>query len=157
MMTAAELIFEGQTFRIERRSLVAASELFLVDPDLLKKPYRVRSRASETHFRLFLAVIEGATTEIGMENAIDLESLSTEFQFVELGRQVGEFVLQHPHVEVVRLKSAILDLQKPLAGQNRERCQLAEATERARAERDSQLEGLRGAMAYRRAKVEEVL
>jgi hypothetical protein len=38
------------------------------------------------HFRLFLAVIEGATTEIGMENAMDLESLSREFQFVDLGR-----------------------------------------------------------------------
>jgi hypothetical protein len=42
-MSVAELIFEGQTFRIARRSLVAACELFLEDPDLLKKPYRVLS------------------------------------------------------------------------------------------------------------------
>jgi hypothetical protein len=61
------------------------------------------ARASEAQFRLFLAAIEGATAEIGMENAIDLESLSSEFQFVELGRQVGEFVSQHRHVEIVRL------------------------------------------------------
>jgi hypothetical protein len=85
-------------------------------------------------------------TEIGMENTIDLESLSTEFQFVELGRQVADFVSQHPHVEVVRLKSAILDLQRQLAGQNRELCQLTGANDRARADRDSQLEGLRGAI-----------
>jgi hypothetical protein len=61
---------------------------------------------------------KGARTEIGMENAIDLESLSREFQFVELGRQVGEFVSQHTHVEVAWLQSAMSDLQRQLAGQN---------------------------------------
>jgi hypothetical protein len=86
-MTTAKLVFEGQTFQIAWRSLVATCELFLEDPDLLKRPYRVRSRASETNFRLFLAAIEGATTESGMENAMDLESLSWEFQFLELGRR----------------------------------------------------------------------
>jgi myosin heavy subunit len=146
MMTAAELVFEGQTFQIARRSLVTTCELFLENPNLLSTPYRVRSRGSEKHFRVFLAAIKGATTEIGLENAIDLESLSTEFQFVELGRRAGEFVSQHPHFEVVRLKSAISDLQRQLAGQNREFCQLAEANGRARAERDSQLEGLWGAI-----------
>jgi chromosome segregation ATPase len=79
-----------------------------------------------------------------MENAIDLEWLSTEFQFVKFGRRVGEFVWQHPHVEVVRLKSLILDLQKQLTGQNRELCQFTEAN--GRAERDLQLEGLREAI-----------
>jgi hypothetical protein len=48
----------------------AKCELFVENPDLLKKPCRVRSRPSEAHFRLFLAAIEGATTEIGMENAV---------------------------------------------------------------------------------------
>jgi cell division protein FtsB len=81
-----------------------------------------------------------------MENAIDLESLSREFQFVELGRQVADFVSQHPHTEVVRLKSAMLDLQRQIAGQNRELCQLAEANGRWRAERDSQLACLREAI-----------
>jgi hypothetical protein len=85
-MTTDELIFEGQMFQIARRSLVATCELFLENPNLLSTPYRVRSRASETHFRLFLAAIEGPTTQIGIENAIDLESLSREFQFAELGR-----------------------------------------------------------------------
>jgi hypothetical protein len=61
----------------------------------------------------------GATAEIGMANAIHLESLNSEFQFVDLGRQVGEFVWRYPHVEVVRLQSAILDLQRQLAGQDR--------------------------------------
>jgi hypothetical protein len=56
------------------------------------EPREVRSRASEAHLRLLLAVIEGATTEIGMEHAIDLESLSRAFQFVELGRQVGNSI-----------------------------------------------------------------
>jgi hypothetical protein len=32
--------------------------------------------------------------EIGMRNLIDLELLSSGFQFVELGRHVGEFILQ---------------------------------------------------------------
>jgi uncharacterized protein YukE len=126
-MTAAELIFEGQTFQIARRSLIKTCELFVENPNLLSTRYRIRSRVSEAHFRLFLAAIEGATTEIGMENAMDLESLSTEFQFIKLGQRVGEFVSQHPHVEDVRLRSAISDLQQQLAGQNRELCQLTEA------------------------------
>jgi hypothetical protein len=43
----------------------------------------------------FLIVCGGerrATTDIRMENAIDLESLSMEFRFVELGRWVAELV-----------------------------------------------------------------
>jgi hypothetical protein len=81
-----------------------------------------------------------------MENATDLESLSRQFQFVEVGPRIGEFVSQHPHVEVVRPQSAISNLQRPLAGQNRELCRLAEANGRARAERDSQLGILRSAI-----------
>jgi uncharacterized coiled-coil DUF342 family protein len=81
-----------------------------------------------------------------MENSIDLESLNTEFQFVGLGRQVRESVSPHPHIEVVRLQSAVSGLHRQLAGQNRELCQLAEANGRARADRDSQLEGLRTAI-----------
>jgi hypothetical protein len=134
-MTTAELIFEGQTFQIALRSLVATCELFLENPNPLNSPHRVRSRASETHFRLFLVAIEGTTAEIGIENAIDLKSFSREFQFVELGRQVGEFVSQQSQVEVVRLQSAILDLQKQLAGQNQELCQFTEAPWRARLNR----------------------
>jgi hypothetical protein len=37
----------------------------------------------------FLDAIAGAKTGIGTENAIDFESLSVEFHFVELGRWVG--------------------------------------------------------------------
>jgi chromosome segregation ATPase len=81
-----------------------------------------------------------------MENAINLESLSSELQFTELGRRVGKFVLQHPHVEIVRFKSAITALQRRLAGQDRELYHLAEATGRAKVEQDAQLEGLREAI-----------
>jgi hypothetical protein len=87
-MSIFDLLFEGQTFQIARRSLAATCKLFGENSKLLEKPYEIRSRASEGHFRLFLAAIEGATTEIGMENAIDLASLSSEFQFVELRQQV---------------------------------------------------------------------
>jgi hypothetical protein len=118
-MATAKLVFEGQTFQIAWRSLVSACELFVKNIKLLKKPYQVRSRASEANFRLFLAAIAGSRTEIGMENAIDIESLSAEFQFVDLGSRVAEFVSQHRQVEVVRLKSAMLDLQRQLVGQNR--------------------------------------
>jgi hypothetical protein len=56
---------------------------------------------------MFLAAIEGVTTEIGMGNVLDLESLTKEFEFAELGRQVSEFLSQNPHIDVIRLKSAI--------------------------------------------------
>jgi hypothetical protein len=46
----------------------------------------VRSPASEAHFRLFLTAIDGTTAEMGMEKVLDLELLTKEFQFVELGR-----------------------------------------------------------------------
>jgi hypothetical protein len=120
-----------------------ARELFDESRRRPEKPDGVRSRTLEVHFWLFQAVTEGATTEIGMENSRNLKWLSREFQFVELGRQVGAFVSQHHHVEAVPLKSANSDLQKQPAGQNRELCLLSEANGRARAERDSQLEGLR--------------
>jgi hypothetical protein len=64
-MTTSEVVFEGQMFQIARRSLVATCELFLENPNLLSTPYRVRSRASETHFRLFLAAIEGQRHKSG--------------------------------------------------------------------------------------------
>jgi capsule polysaccharide export protein KpsE/RkpR len=78
-----------------------------------------------------------------MGNVLDLESLTKEFQFAELGRQVSEFLSQHPHVDVIRLKSAIADLERRLAGQDRELCQLTEANA---AEQNSQIEGLRRAI-----------
>jgi hypothetical protein len=87
----------------------------------------------------FLAAIEGATTEIGMENAIDLESLSSEFQFAQLGRQVAGFISQHPHARVIPLKSAIAGLRRRLARQNRDLCRVAEANGRAMAEQDGSL------------------
>jgi hypothetical protein len=144
-MAAAELVFKGQIFQIPRRSLVATYELFLERPNLLRTSYKVRLQVSETSFRVFLAAIEGAA-EIGMENALDLESLTKEVQFVELGRQVAEFISQHPHIDVIPLKSAIADLRRRLAGQDRELCLLARANGRAKAEQNSQLEVLRGAI-----------
>jgi hypothetical protein len=121
--------------------LLATCELFLEKPKLLKAPCQVGSPVSETSFRVFLAA-----TEIGMGNALDLESLTKEFEFVELGRQVSEFLSQHRHIDVIRLQSAIADLEGQLAGQDRELCGLARANGRARAGQDSQLEGLRGAI-----------
>jgi hypothetical protein len=40
----------------------------------------------------------GSTIDLGMENAVVLESLSGkfQFQFVELGRRVAQFVSQQP-------------------------------------------------------------
>jgi hypothetical protein len=64
-------------------------QLFVEDRTLPEKPDDVRSPPSEALFRLLLAPIEGATREVGTENASDLESLSTEFEFVELGWRVG--------------------------------------------------------------------
>jgi hypothetical protein len=101
--------------QIATRSLVLAYELFAQNRQLPTKCDEVRSRASEAHFWLFLATIE---------NALDLESLSSDFHFVEPRRRVGEFVSRHPYVEVVRLQSAIMDLQRRLVRQDRERCQL---------------------------------
>jgi hypothetical protein len=112
----SEVVFEGQTFQIARRYDGSARELFDESRRRPEKPDGVRSRTLEVHFRMFQAAIEGATVEIGMENSRNLEWLSREFQFVELRRQVGEFVSQHPHVEVVRLKSAMSDPQRRMGG-----------------------------------------
>jgi hypothetical protein len=113
------VVFEGHMFQ---------TALFVQNSQLLKELYEVRSRALEAHFRLLLAA---------MEKAINLESLSSGFQFVELGQQVGEFLSRHCHVEVVRLKSVIAHLER----RDRELCPAAEANEQ-----DSRLEGLPGAI-----------
>jgi hypothetical protein len=81
-----------------------------------------------------------------MENAIDLESLGSEFQFVELRRRLEKFIWQHPQIEVIRLTSAIVDLQRRLARQDRKFCQFAEANGRAKAEQEAQFEGLPAAI-----------
>jgi hypothetical protein len=78
-MSTAELAFDGQTFQIARQSLVSACQAFVENRQLLEKPCEVRSRASEAHFWLFPTAIEETTTEIRMENVIDLELLSGEF------------------------------------------------------------------------------
>jgi hypothetical protein len=54
-----ELVLQSQTFQIAWRSLAATYELSVENLRLLKKPYEVLPRASEAHFRLFLAVVEG--------------------------------------------------------------------------------------------------
>jgi hypothetical protein len=110
MMSTAKLVFEDRTAQ------TATRDLFLENPNLLSTLGQICLQLSETNFRVFLAVIEGVTTEIGMENALDPESLTKEFQFVELGRWVGEFVSQHPRIEAIRLGSALADLQRRLAG-----------------------------------------
>jgi hypothetical protein len=89
--------------------------------------------------------MEGAPTEVGMGNVLDLQSLTNEFEFAALGRQVGRFLSQHPHVGVTPINSASPDLERHLARQNREPCQPTEANGRARAGQDSQLERPRGA------------
>jgi hypothetical protein len=76
---------------------------------------------------VFLAAMEGATTEIAMGTVLDVESLTKKFQFVELGRQVAEFISQHPHVDVILLKSAIADLEGQLAARDWELCLLTKA------------------------------
>jgi hypothetical protein len=91
---------------------------------LPKEPDEVRS---EGHFWLSVAANERAMTEIGMEHASDFESLSTEFQFIGLGRQVAEFLSQHPHSEIIRLKPAVVDLQRQLLWRVREICESAKA------------------------------
>jgi hypothetical protein len=147
-MTISELVFEGQRFRVARGRLARTCEIFLENPDLLKKPYAVRARVSETNFRLFVDAINGAPTEIGMKNAFDLELLSTEFQFTGLVRRVAEFVAQHPSVEVVGLKSAIANLQRQLTEHDlrreRDLCLMDIASERARDDHDSLVHGLIG-------------
>jgi hypothetical protein len=141
-MSTPELGFEVQTFQIRRRFFLSVCTLFAENVQLLTKPHRVRSRASEAHFRLFLEAVEEATTE----NATNFESRSGEFQFIELERRFGEFVSQHFHFNLIPLKSAIADLQRRSAGRDREFYPLAESTGRAKAKQDLRLEGLRGAI-----------
>jgi hypothetical protein len=89
--------------------LMLLCELFAKNMKLPKEPGEIHS---EGHFWSSVAANEGVMTEIATENASDFESLSTEFQFI--GRRVAEFPSQHPHVEVIRLKLAIVDLQRQM-------------------------------------------
>lgn len=63
---------------------------------------------------------------------MDLESLSRELHFLEVGRYVRKVVLQRPYVEVVRPKRAISDGQAQLAGRGPGVRLLAETNEWAR-------------------------
>jgi hypothetical protein len=81
-------------------------------------------------------------TKIGMENVIDVESLSTEFRCIRLGRRIAEFVSRHPHVEVIRLKSAITDLQSASSARVQRRMGRKRWQEVAHQENNMQLNGI---------------
>jgi hypothetical protein len=83
--------------------------------------------------------INGSTPKIEIGNVLDLESLSTEFQFGGLVHRVAEYVSQHPSVEVTRLKAAVVQLQGQVVAQDRA---IAELTA-AKADQDWQMRAMR--------------
>jgi hypothetical protein len=68
-MSMAELVFKDHIFQIVIR--------FAENVQLLTEPSDVCSPDSDAHFRLFMAAIDGSTTQI------NLGSLSSEFQFID--------------------------------------------------------------------------
>jgi chromosome segregation ATPase len=82
-------------------------------------------------------IFEGHTLQTARRSLAVMQEL-----FAALLTKPDEVRLRASERHLRLFPAAILDLQRQLAGQNRGLCQLAEANGRARADRDSQLEGL---------------
>jgi hypothetical protein len=86
------LIYEGWTFSVLRRVLIANCDIFEDDPTLLTRPYTVKWRVSAVHFYLFIKALEGSDPVLTHESAAALRLLCNEFKFVRFGSQVQTFV-----------------------------------------------------------------
>jgi len=86
------LLVGDRSFEVLRRLLFSTCELFVEQPQLLSRPYRVQSRVTAAEFGVFLEAISGRDLEIASENVEFLEILCAEFGFSDLQRKVEAFV-----------------------------------------------------------------
>jgi hypothetical protein len=121
-MAEASLVYEGRTFPIAKRFLLLTCEMFVKSPEFLRAPYPIRSDFAEPNLGVFLDAVDGATANIALYNAPELDLLCQEFRFASLGRQVAAFMAQHALYGIISLKSALVDVQRRLADQYRQIC-----------------------------------
>jgi predicted nucleic acid-binding Zn-ribbon protein len=95
-----ELVLDGQTFTVQRRTLVYNCELFADNPVLQTQPYAVQARVSPDSFRIFVNAIGTSEAEITDSNAKDLRLLCDEFKFTTLLQEVTEWQAAHPEAVV---------------------------------------------------------
>jgi hypothetical protein len=90
-----QLVFEGQTVRIERGKLVQMCRRFRDCGSLLTRPYHVTSSIGADIFRAFVNAIDGISPAItdGIITVIGL--LCKEFGCEKLSATVSEFLAQH--------------------------------------------------------------
>jgi hypothetical protein len=86
-----ELLLDGETFSVPKRSLINSCDVFLEDPILLTSPYKVKSRVSRDSFQVFTSAIGGSEVTITAVNVRDLALLCDEFKFSTLSNVVAEW------------------------------------------------------------------
>jgi hypothetical protein len=97
-----ELVLDGQSFKVARRTLVYNCELFADNPSLLTKPYAVQSRVSIPSFRVLVNAISGHDVDITSDNVRDLALLSSEFKFTSFSQSVAAYQAAHPALDASR-------------------------------------------------------
>jgi hypothetical protein len=96
--------------------LLNGCDVFLQHSDLLTKPYEVGSRVDAGTFRVFVEAIGGSRVTITDSNLFNIEALGEEFAFASVSRQVGEWLSEHPSVDVYS-RRVIVNLKATIEGQ----------------------------------------
>jgi hypothetical protein len=71
-----------------------------------------------------LDAVHGVTPDVNHTNAPDPDLLCQEFRFPSLGRLLAAFMAQHASLDIILLKSALVDVQRRWADQGRQICLL---------------------------------
>jgi hypothetical protein len=91
VMMKSELVFGCLSRFVSRTDIFLQCQTFIDEPYLAQAPYHVRSRVSPSSFDHFVAVIEGASPFLTMDNSRDLAALSEEFGFSNFAHHIAAF------------------------------------------------------------------
>jgi hypothetical protein len=90
-----ELFCNGSSFKISKMALMDRSDLFNSQPDLLSRPYSVKSQASPEVMSDFVRLVQGDQVEFTLQNAGALKSLADEFEIGDLAGEIGGWIQAH--------------------------------------------------------------
>jgi archaellum component FlaC len=123
-MAIVTLIHPQERVEVSSRLLVRKSDLFADDPTLANSPYSLKSQASPSDFREFIAVLEGTAVKVTNNNVKGLSQLCEEFRFRDFAAQLSQFRESGSFTEnaafLPALKKRILALEEQMQDGKRE-------------------------------------
>jgi predicted nuclease with TOPRIM domain len=124
----SRLLFGRRQFSVDQEALTQTCALFKDNPDLLLRPYRVKSVGPDAIFRLFLAALRGEQIGLSENNVSFLSHLSDEFGFASLNEMIADFLSSRVGIESEEEERA--DLSEVISELRSSKEEVAEVQER---------------------------